>query len=64
MEAIASFLFVGKDDTSMKINVPLVCSECNSRNYHVKKEKTNTKRLELKKYCPKCKKTTIHKESR
>ena len=48
----------------MKIDVPLVCTECNSRNYHVKKEKSNPKRLELKKYCPKCMKSTIHKESR
>ena len=48
----------------MKINVPLICSECNSRNYHVKKEKSSPERLELKKYSPKCKKTTINKESR
>lgn len=48
----------------MKINVPLICSECDSRNYHVKKEKSSPERLQLKKYCPKCKKTTIHKESR
>ena len=48
----------------MKISVPLVCSECNARNYHVKKEKSNPKRLELRKFCPKCNKYTIHKESR
>ncbi|MBQ2349507.1 MAG: 50S ribosomal protein L33 [Mycoplasma sp.] len=48
----------------MKIDVPLLCSECNSRNYHIKKEKSNSKRIELRKYCPHCKKVTIHKESR
>ncbi|WEK82926.1 MAG: 50S ribosomal protein L33 [Mycoplasma sp.] len=48
----------------MKINVALVCSECNSINYRIKKEKSNPKRLELKKYCPKCQKATIHKENR
>ena len=48
----------------MKINVPLINSECNSRNYQVKKEKSSPERKKKKKYCPKCKKTTIHKESR
>ena len=48
----------------MKIKIPLICTKCNSRNYHIKKEKTNAKRLELNKYCPYCKKTTIHRESR
>ncbi|AIV03514.1 50S ribosomal protein L33 2 [Candidatus Malacoplasma girerdii] len=48
----------------MKINVPMVCSVCNSINYRVKKEKANPKRLELRKYCPKCQKVTLHKESR
>ncbi|MBP5256966.1 MAG: 50S ribosomal protein L33 [Mycoplasma sp.] len=48
----------------MKIDVPLLCSECNSRNYHIKKEKFNPKRIELRKYCSHCKRATIHKESR
>ncbi len=48
----------------MKVNVPLVCSECNAHNYNIKKEKHSPKRFELKKYCPKCNKVTLHKESR
>jgi large subunit ribosomal protein L33 len=42
----------------------LVCTECNSQNYISEKSKRNTPdKLEFKKYCPKDKKVTIHKES-
>jgi len=41
----------------------LICSECLSRNYTIMKKKGVT-RLELNKYCPKCNKHTLHKESR
>ncbi|MFA6796396.1 MAG: 50S ribosomal protein L33 [Bacilli bacterium] len=47
----------------MREKVILVCTECLSRNYQVKKKKGD-ERLELKKYCPKCKKHTLHKETR
>ena len=46
-------------------NVTLVCSVCSEENYRTPKNKRNTpERLELKKYCPKCKKTTDHKEKK
>ncbi|MDE6477126.1 MAG: 50S ribosomal protein L33 [Mycoplasmoidaceae bacterium] len=48
----------------MKVKAILVCEECNSRNYHIQRNKVSEKRLELRKYCPKCKKTTLHKETR
>ena len=36
-----------------------------NKNYSTKKNKHNTTdRLELKKHCPKCKKTTTHKEKK
>ncbi|MDR0545945.1 MAG: 50S ribosomal protein L33 [Mycoplasmataceae bacterium] len=47
----------------MKAKAILVCSKCNSRNYHVAHAKTATKRIEVKKYCPHCQQATIHKES-
>lgn len=48
-----------------KNKVILTCSECFSRNYTVdKSEGVSGKRLELKKYCPKCGKHTIHKETK
>ncbi|MCI5452975.1 MAG: 50S ribosomal protein L33 [Mollicutes bacterium] len=42
----------------------LICTECLSRNYTVLKRKDSSERLELKKYCPHCKKHTLHKESK
>ncbi|MGD9910390.1 MAG: 50S ribosomal protein L33 [Candidatus Izemoplasmatales bacterium] len=42
----------------------LICEECLSRNYEIKKDKTRTTRFEVKKYCKTCKKHTLHKESK
>lgn len=42
----------------------LECTECSSRNYRTPKETRGTDRLELKKYCNKDRKHTVHKESR
>lgn len=45
--------------------VILICTVCLNRNYQTYKNKLNhAKRLELKKFCPHCKKHTLHKESR
>jgi len=42
----------------------LVCTECKEKNYITKKNKINTtEKLEIKKFCKKCKKHTLHKES-
>lgn len=50
---------------NMKQKVILVCSECLSRNYTITKNKrTNVERLELRKYCKRCGKHTIHKETK
>jgi len=47
----------------MRTTFLMKCSECGEENYLTEKEKKNTPdRLELKKYCPKCRKMTIHKE--
>ena len=48
-----------------KNSVILTCTECLSRNYSVYKNKqTNTERLELMKFCKKCNKHTLHKETK
>ena len=51
--------------------VALECTACKEENkvsrenYFVEKNKTNTPdRLELNKYCPVCKKHTVHKEKK
>jgi large subunit ribosomal protein L33 len=47
----------------MREIITLQCSVCNERNYSSMKNKRNTSaRLELKKYCPRCRKHTPHKE--
>ncbi len=49
----------------MREKIILVCEECLSRNYNTTKNKqTSVTRLEMKKYCPKCNKYTLHKESK
>ncbi|MDD3129949.1 MAG: 50S ribosomal protein L33 [Candidatus Izemoplasmatales bacterium] len=47
----------------MKDKTVLICTECLSRNYEVKKTDKST-RFEVKKYCKKCKKHTVHKEGK
>ncbi|MGB9742330.1 MAG: 50S ribosomal protein L33 [candidate division WOR-3 bacterium] len=46
----------------MRVFVTLACSECKNRNYHTDKNKKKTQRMELKKFCPFCRKHTVHKE--
>ena len=49
----------------MRDLVKLVCEDCKSENYYTdKNKKLNPERIEFKKYCPKCKKHTIHKEKK
>lgn len=49
----------------MRVNIRLACTECKHRNYDTKKnKKTNSGRIELNKYCPNCKKHTVHKETK
>jgi len=42
--------------------IRLKCSECGQSNYTVKKSKTAQGALELRKFCPKERKYTLHKE--
>ena len=49
---------------AMREYVWLECTETGARNYRVIKETRGTERLELKKYCPRLRRHTLHKESR
>ena len=56
-------LIVAKSDVRPKIT--LACVECKNRNYITRKNRRNDPdRIELKKFCPTCKKHTEHKETR
>ncbi len=47
----------------MRVKIGLKCVECGDINYTTtKNSKTMTEKLEEKKYCPRLKKHTIHKE--
>ncbi len=49
----------------MRTNITLVCTECKERNYDTSKNKKNDPdRMEIKKYCSRCKKHTVHKEGK
>ena len=43
----------------------LACNECKNRNYFTTKNKrTHPERVEWKKYCPRCNKHQVHKETK
>jgi large subunit ribosomal protein L33 len=49
----------------VRLQVTLVCTECKGRNYITEKNRRNTTgRIELKKYCPRCRKHQLHRETK
>jgi large subunit ribosomal protein L33 len=47
----------------MREIITLQCGDCKNRNYtSTKNKKKNQDRLELKKFCPRCRHHTVHKE--
>lgn len=45
----------------MRVNITLECTECGDRNYITTKNKReNPERIELKKYCPRLRRVTLH----
>ncbi len=62
---VSSFKLTNNGGCKMRVKVALACEECKQRNYNTMKNKDNPKeRLELKKYCPFCRKHTPHKETK
>lgn len=46
-------------------NKTLVCTECSEENYRVERNvKNTTERLDLNRYCSRCRKHTEHKEKK
>ena len=47
----------------MRTRITLACTDCKNRNYDTTKDKkTHPDCVEMKKYCPFCKKHTLDKE--
>lgn len=44
--------------------IALACEVCKNKNYTDYKSKQIKEKLEVKKYCPNCKKHTLHKETK
>ncbi|MEJ2148356.1 MAG: 50S ribosomal protein L33 [Chloroflexota bacterium] len=54
---------MAKRDTRMVIT--LECSECGERNYTTEKNRRNDpQRIELNKYCPRCRQHRLHRETK
>ncbi len=48
-----------------RILITLQCPDCRERNYNSTKNRHNdTQRLELRKYCPRCRGHKVHREVR
>ena len=46
-------------------HITLACTECRSRTYHTEKNRRKTTdRLELRKFCPRCRVHRVHRETR
>jgi len=49
---------------SKRITVSLACSVCSNRNYKTTRRVDKVGQIELSKFCPKCGKHTVHKETK
>jgi large subunit ribosomal protein L33 len=51
--------------SEVRPKITLACTECKERNYITKKNRRNDPdRLELKKFCPRERRHTVHRETR
>ena len=56
---------MAKKQSEIRPKITLACTECKERNYITKKNRRNDPdRLELKKFCSRCGKQTVHRETR
>lgn len=58
-------LLIDMEGFLMRVNITLQCTECKDKNYISTKNKgNNPDRLEMKKYCPRERKMTMHREEK
>jgi large subunit ribosomal protein L33 len=56
---------VASKSSDVRPKITLACVVCKERNYITKKNRRNDPdRMELKKFCPRCRKHTEHRETR
>lgn len=50
---------------SNRVKITLACTECGDRNYTTRKnKKLHPERMEVRKYCQRLRKYTLHKETK
>ncbi len=47
-----------------RVTVSLACTECETRNYRTSRKRETKGQLAFKKFCPRCKKHTVHRETK
>jgi large subunit ribosomal protein L33 len=47
-----------------RVAIALACGECDSRNYRTTRKPDFKGQLTFKKFCPRCKRHTVHKETK
>jgi large subunit ribosomal protein L33 len=56
---------VAQKSTDIRPKITLACTECKERNYITRKNRRNDPdRLELQKFCPRCRCHRAHRETR
>ena len=56
---------VASKTQDIRPKITMACTECKERNYITKKNRRNDPdRIELKKFCPRCRTHTAHRETR
>ena len=56
---------LAKKGSEVRPKITLACTECKERNYITKKNRRNNPdRLELSKFCPRCRTHRAHRETR
>jgi large subunit ribosomal protein L33 len=56
---------VASKSADIRPKITLACTECRERNYLTRKNRRNDPdRLELKKFCPRCRAHRAHRETR
>jgi len=56
---------VASKSSDVRPKITLACVDCKERNYITKKNRRNDPdRMEMNKFCPRCRKHTAHRETR
>ena len=56
---------MARKTTDARNVITLQCGDCRERNYSSEKNRRNdTQRMELRKYCPRCREHRVHRETR